>query len=135
MRQINKFQSGPNKDNSFMGQLAPALPLIGAAAGSVVPGVGTAAGMGLGMGVGSAAQGLLTPKPQAQAEQPQQGVGGGGAMENRLAQLRQNTDGKLQQLRQAALALPSLPPDLRQEATQPIMTALIQDAYGRPMKG
>ena len=121
-----------------MGGLTKALPLVGAVAGgaigSAVPGVGTVAGAGLGMGLGSASQGLLS-KP---LEQPTQGpapIGGDGTMSRRLNELKSSSDNALQQLRQAALALPQLPPEVRTEAAHPIFTALISDAYGRPMKG
>jgi hypothetical protein len=129
---INRIQPKPEQDNSFMGGLTKALPLIGAGVGAAV---GGPAGAGLGMGLGSATQGMLAKAPEMAQQQQQPGVGSDGSMSRRLESLKSNTSNHLQSLKQAAMALPGLPPEARAEAAQPIMTALIQDAYGRPMKG
>jgi hypothetical protein len=147
MAQIMKPRQGVSQDNSFMGGLTKALPVIGAVglgaaagplglgAAGASAGATAAGGAGLGLGVGSALQGMLSKAPEQQMQQEQSSVGNDGAFARRMQSLKSSSDNNLQQLKQAALALPQLPPEVRTEAAHPIMTALISDAYGRPVKG
>lgn len=147
MIQVSPLIKRPDQDNSFMGQAAKFLPVAGAAAGgiaggvagSAVPALGTTMGAMTGSGAGMAAGGALAQlmqKPQEQeSASPIVPSGGGDALSRRLGNLKSQSDSGLAGLKQAALALPNLPPDLRQEAAHPIMTALLQGSRGQNMRG
>jgi hypothetical protein len=91
------------------------LPLAGMAAGAAI---GGPAGAGIGGSVGSAIQGMNQPK----INEPVQVAQDPNAIQRRLQSAQED---KLEVLRAGAMALtdPSVPPEVRQEAAKPILTA------------
>lgn len=128
----------PGKKNKF-GQILPAVGTIaGAVGGAIIGGPGgAAAGASLGASLGGAAGsigGQILGKNDTAGSSVQSPLinTNDNPMARRLAQSQGD---HFSQLKQAAMALPNVPEDVRQTSVEPIMTALYESAWQKRTSG
>lgn len=129
---VQVHQPTKKSGGGFFDFVGDVLPIAGAIAGSVVPGVGTALGANAGAiaggmagaGAGNLAGGAVKSVNKAFSGPDREAAAPAPAESPMSRRMAATGDDTFTQLRNAATALPELPPEMRQMYAEPIFAAL-----------